>query len=63
MPWCHTCEQYQPSAALKDDGGCPECEQVIGKPHKTPWHFKLLVVAAAVYLIWRFVQMVGWLFG
>jgi hypothetical protein len=28
----------------------------------TPWHFKLLVGAVAVYLAWRTVQMVGWLF-
>ena len=27
---------------------------------KTPWHFKLLVVAIIVYLGWRAVQMVSW---
>ncbi|MGH9190815.1 MAG: hypothetical protein ACRD0Q_12480 [Acidimicrobiales bacterium] len=26
----------------------------------TPWHFKLLVVALAVYLAWRGVQGIGW---
>ncbi len=26
-----------------------------------PWHFKLMLVALAVYLAWRGVQGVGWL--
>lgn len=26
---------------------------------KAPWHFKLLVAAAVIYLLWRFVQMVA----
>ncbi|MDQ4133964.1 MAG: hypothetical protein M3179_12350 [Actinomycetota bacterium] len=60
MPWCRTCDRYQLSADLKDDGGCPDCDEVIGKPHKTPWHFKLLVVAVVLYLGWRFVQMASW---
>ena len=29
---------------------------------KVPWHFKLLLVALAIYLGWRFVQLIGWLF-
>ena len=28
----------------------------------TPWHFKLLIGAVAVYLGWRTVQMISWLF-
>ena len=28
----------------------------------TPWHFKLLIGAVAVYLAWRAVQMISWLF-
>lgn len=27
---------------------------------KTPWHFKLLVVAVIAYLLWRVIQLVGW---
>ncbi len=60
MPWCHTCDRYQLAADLKEDGGCPSCDQVIGTPQKTPWHFKLLMVAAALYLGWRAVQGVFW---
>jgi hypothetical protein len=28
----------------------------------TPWHFKLLLGALAIYLTWRIIQMVSWLF-
>ena len=27
-----------------------------------PWHFKLMVGLAVVYVGWRVVQMIGWLF-
>jgi hypothetical protein len=30
---------------------------------KAPWHFKLLVVLVVVYLVWRIVQMIGWIVG
>ena len=63
MPWCDTCSRYQPSPVLKDDGGCPDCDHVIGTPQKTPWHFKLLVVATVLYLGWRAVQGVAWVIG
>jgi hypothetical protein len=29
-----------------------------GKDEKVPWHFKLMVVALALYLGWRLVQLV-----
>ncbi len=30
-------------------------------PTPVPWHFKLMVVLAALYVGWRVVQMIGWL--
>lgn len=30
---------------------------------RTPWHFKLLLVAVVLYLGWRFIQMIGWVIG
>jgi hypothetical protein len=30
---------------------------------KVPWHFWLLLVAVVVYLGWRLVQGIEWLFG
>ena len=61
MPWCDTCAKYRPNTDLTGEGACPDCGAVIGKPAKAPWHFKLLVVAAAVYLGWRAWQGVVWL--
>ncbi|MGI8663206.1 MAG: hypothetical protein ACR2LQ_08350 [Acidimicrobiales bacterium] len=29
--------------------------------YKAPWHFKLMVAMAVVYLTWRFVQLATWL--
>ena len=52
---------------MNDDGTCPQCGELVEEPHvhddeeesdeKTPWHFKLLVVTLAVYLSWRFWQI------
>jgi hypothetical protein len=63
VPWCETCSRFQPSTVLQDDGACPDCDQVIGKPGKTPWHFKLLVLAVVLYLGWRAWQGVEWVIG
>ncbi|MGH9226066.1 MAG: hypothetical protein ACRD2W_20295 [Acidimicrobiales bacterium] len=61
MPWCETCAKYHQNGALTEAGACPDCGTVIGEPPKVPWHFKLLVASAAVYLGWRAVQGVAWL--
>jgi hypothetical protein len=41
-------------------GECPSCGRVIAKPAKAPWHFRVLVGAASIYLGWRAVQGVVW---
>ena len=28
----------------------------------TPWHFKLLIGVVVIYLGWRTIQMISWLF-
>ncbi len=28
--------------------------------YRAPWHFKLMIALAAVYLTWRFIQVVSW---
>ena len=61
MPWCETCTKFQPPKALTETGACPDCDTVIGEPPKVPWHFKLLVLALALYLGWRLWQLVAWL--
>jgi hypothetical protein len=42
-------------------GECPSCGRVIGAAPKAPWHFRLFVAAASVYLGWRAIQGVEWL--
>ena len=41
-------------------GECPTCGRVIAKPQRAPWHFKLMLVALAVYLGFRAWQGVAW---
>lgn len=72
MPWCEDCAKYLTPTALNDDGTCPTCGRPVGEieerasealdDESTPWHFKLLVAALAIYLGFRLVQMIGWLF-
>jgi len=52
---------------MTTEGRCPTCGADLGEAdrrgrealeeEKTPWHFKLLVVALVVYLGWRFVEL------
>jgi hypothetical protein len=72
MPWCADCDRFYNPNTLSADGDCPNGHHVEdvseGKPEKlnkfrdepTPWHFKVLLVAVAIYLSWRFVQMGSW---
>ena len=67
MPWCEECSKYLTPTAMGADGTCPTCHHPVGgieqraadvaADERTPWHFKLLVVALVVYLGWRFVQI------
>jgi hypothetical protein len=72
VPWCEDCSKYLTPTALNDDGTCPTCGRPVGEieeraaeeidDESTPWHFKLLVGALAIYLGFRLVQVIGWLF-
>lgn len=72
MPYCDACSKYWTPSSLPADGRCPRCGAELDGPHahgdvplpvdgaaaeKVPWHFKLMVVALVVYLVWRFVQL------
>jgi hypothetical protein len=53
---------------MTEEGACPTCGKVLSPADfektksKTPWHFKLLLVVLAVYLGFRFVQLLLWIF-
>ena len=68
MPWCEDCEKYWAPSAMTPEGNCPSCGRSLEAPDQetgeaqdtptgTPWHFKLLIVAAVAYLVWRFYQL------
>jgi hypothetical protein len=66
MPWCEDCARYWAPSAMTPEGRCPTCGRDLEAPEpvrdgehadpdeKAPWHFKLMVVALIVYLVWRF---------
>lgn len=61
MVRCEECGQDHNPDELGEGGTCPGCGQVlVERPTGIPWHFKLLILATVVYLIWRFVQIAIW---
>jgi hypothetical protein len=68
MPWCEDCAKFWNPNSMPASGECPTCGVRLAEPHdseepdeyRAPWHFKLLVVLAAIYLLWRIVQLVTW---
>ena len=69
VPECQQCDRYLTPTSLEDDGTCPFCDSdvvVAEKPlpvqRALPWHFKLMVALAALYLIWRVIDLVAQLF-
>jgi hypothetical protein len=72
VPWCETCSKYLAPTALNSDGTCPTCGRAVGETEHpahevvadegTPWHFKLLIGAVVLYLGFRTIQMISWLF-
>lgn len=61
MPWCEDCSRYWRLGELTDEKACPTCGRVLDTTvPKTPWHFKLLMVALTVYLGYRAWQGIAW---
>ena len=66
MPFCEDCDKFWNPNSMPPDGTCPTCGRMIGDPpesRRAPWHFWVLVAALVIYLGWRAVQGIGWLFG
>lgn len=60
MPWCDDCAKFWNPSSMGTAGECPTCGRVIAAPPKAPWHFKLLMVAVALYLGFRAFQGIEW---
>ncbi len=58
---CPTCGRTLEAAEKRYDAKTIDVKGLAGEP-KAPWHFKLLITAVALYLAWRVVQLVGWVF-
>jgi len=68
MPWCEECAKYFAPSGLTVEGHCPACGRDVEAPDdgqgadgdvpSAPWHFKLMIVALVVYLVWRFADLV-----
>jgi hypothetical protein len=68
MPWCDECDRFYTPSTLTPEGECPDGHAVAdpdatAPDPKVPWHFWLLVVALVVYLGWRLIQGIVWLFS
>jgi hypothetical protein len=69
MPWCDECAKYWAPSSMNADGTCPRCgadvdaaglaarEGIDDVDERAPWHFKVMVVALVVYLVYRFGSM------
>lgn len=67
MPWCDDCQKYWAPSSMNADGSCPRCGADLDTPplaarsdadERAPWHFKLMIVALVVYLVYRFGSMI-----
>lgn len=68
MPWCDDCDRFYNPSTLSEEGTCPEGHHVADPAEsaptpKVPWHFWLLVVGITIYLGYRLVQGIVWLFS
>ena len=68
MPWCEDCSKFWTPNPLPVTGKCPSCGLQIAAPqeladiedYRAPWHFKLMIVVAGLYIGFRIIQMVTW---
>jgi hypothetical protein len=62
MPWCDDCSKFWNAESVAEGGACPTCGRVIETPHRSvPWHFKLMLAAFAVYMVYRIYWLAEWL--
>ena len=62
MPWCDDCSKFWNPESMGAGGVCPTCDRVLA-PARTgvPWHFKVMLVALAGYMVYRIYWIAEWL--
>ena len=68
MPFCEDCAKFWSPNTMPVTGQCPTCGAQLASPqelkeaseYKAPWHFKVMVVLAVLYVGFRIVQMITW---
>lgn len=62
MPWCDSCSKFWNPPSMGAKGECPSCGRVITKKRPSaPWHFKLLLIGLAIYMVYRIYWFATWL--
>lgn len=69
---CTTCGRIVVADPHAPVPTCPSCGGALAErvdeddpdaPPKAPWHFKLLLVGTAGYLVYRLIWFIFWIFG
>jgi hypothetical protein len=62
VPWCEDCNRFWNDQSLDDGGVCPTCGRTLQtKSPRVPWHFKILLLAFAIYMVYRIYWLYEWL--
>jgi hypothetical protein len=63
VPWCEDCSRFWNEESLAEDSTCPTCGRSLAQAGRkgVPWHFKLMLVAFAGYMVYRIYWLVEWL--
>ena len=62
MPWCDDCSKFWNADQMGEGSKCPTCGRVLATARKgVPWHFKLMLVALAIYMVYRIYWLAEWL--
>ena len=57
MPWCDTCDTQVMETDVSDCGECGnslDTADSVVVSSSIPWHFWIVIIALAGYLVWRF---------
>lgn len=62
MPWCDDCSKFWNADRMGPEGTCPSCGNTLAATRRSvPWHFKLMLIAFAGYMVYRIYWLAEWL--